>query len=494
LRAAGAARTDIAVFNASMFITLFIIGVVAIVATTLARGPRYAAIATLVATLLIPIWLVVIVGAVVFDLRMAFALAGIGYVVWKQKNVTYFPLATDFVIVTIVAVQITSELLSSTPTITTIVDTAMQWLVPYVLGRVAWRSFQDGKQLLPALVMTCAILSAWSVLESVARVNVVNALLGHAGSLQSQLDLRWGMRRAEGPLSHPIFFGLQMVMLFPVAIEAARQAKLGSAPKWWKWMPWVTAAGAFSSMSRGPQIGIFIVLITTVVIMMPRWRAAILAPVVIAVATIAAMPNTILKTLSAWAGEEATMTIDIDGENYEYSGTMHRILQMKVYAKALEHAGWFGYGSIGLRAEAMTIPYVEDHLRKMFASIDNHYLQFALQNGWVGICGFLTLCFLGIYHAASAAHDPRNPLPLFSAATAGALVALTLILSTVWLPSDVRFVLLTVIGLAAGMRMSRSVPTHAQLPTAARNAPVDVVSPLAPPRRLVPGFPQWRST
>lgn len=476
-----------------MFITLFFIGAAAIVATALARGPRYAAVATLVATLLIPIWLIVEVGAVILDLRMAFAIAGIGYVLFKQKKLSYFPLATDFVVVALVGVQITSELLSGEPTMTTFVDTAMQWLVPYVLGRLAWRSFQDGKQILPAVVMTCAILSAWSVVESVTRINIVNAVLGHAGSLQGQTDLRWGMKRAEGPLSHPIFFGLQMVLLFPLALEAARQAKLGAGPAWWKWMPWVTAAGAFSSMSRGPQIGIFIVLATTVVIMMPKWRVAILAPVVLFVGAIAAMPNFFLQTLSSWAGEKSTMTIQIGGEYVEYSGTMHRILQMQVYSKALQHADWFGYGSVGLRAGSTTIPFVEDHLRQMFSSIDNHYLQFALQNGWVGIGAFLLLCFLSIHHAASAAHDPRNPLPYLSAATAGAIVALTLILSTVWLPSDVRFVLLVMIGLAAGMRMSRSVPTFADVPTVASNTPVEIATPNTPPRRLVPGFPQWRN-
>jgi len=474
-----------------MFISLFFIGAAAIVATALMRGPRYAAVATLVATLLIPIWLIVEVGAVILDLRMAFAIAGIACVIIFQKKLSYFPLAADFVILTLIGVQITSELLSSEPTMTMFVDTAMQWLVPYVLGRLAWRSFQDGKQLLPAIVMTCAILSAWSVLESVTRINIVNAVLGHAGSLQGQTDLRWGMKRAEGPLSHPIFFGLQMVLLFPLALEAWRQAKLGTGPKWWKWMPWVTAAGAFSSMSRGPQMGIVMVLATTVVILAPKWRMAILAPVVCGVAVVAAMPNFFLQTLSSWAGEKSTMTIQIGGEYVEYSGTMHRILQMQVYGEALRHADWFGYGSVGLRSGSTTIPYVEDHLRQMFSSIDNHYLQFALQNGWVGIGAFLALCFLGIYHAAAAAHDPRNPMPYLSAATAGAIVALTLILSTVWLPSDVRFVLLAMIGMAGGMRMSRSVPTYADAPKASALMPVEVLSPAAPPRRLVPGFPQW---
>jgi O-antigen ligase len=477
-----------------MFISLFFIGAAAIIATALARGPRYAAVATLVATLLIPIWLIVQVGAVVLDLRMAFAIAGIACVMIRQKKLSYFPLASDFVVLILIGVQITSELLSTEPTMTTFVDTAMQWLVPYVLGRLAWRSFQDGKQLLPALVMACAILSAWSVLESVTRINLVNAVLGHGGSLQGQTDLRWGMKRAEGPLSHPIFFGLQMVLLFPLALEAARQAKLGAGPKWWKWMPWVTAAGAFSSMSRGPQIGIGIVLITTVVVLAPKWRLAILTPVVLGVAVIAAMPNTFLQLLSAWSGEKSTMTIQIGGDYVEYSGTTHRILQMQVYGKALQHADWFGYGSIGLRSGSTTIPHVEEHLRQMFSSIDNHYLQFALQNGWVGIAAFLALCFLGIYHAAAAAHDPRNPMPYLSAATAGAIVALTLILSTVWLPSDVRFVLLTVIGMAGGMRMSRSVPTYADVPTGAQLKPTEIVTPTAPPRRLVPGFPQWGNT
>jgi hypothetical protein len=314
------------------------------------------------------------------------------------------------------------------------------------------------------------VLSVWAAAESILRFNPLGSLVGHAGSLQGMGDLRWGLRRAEGPVTHPIFFGLQLVLMLPFALAAARRAKLGDGPDWWRYVPWITAAGVVFTMSRGPQLGVAIVLLTAIGLLQPHRRAIILVPTVAGLLLLASGGSWVVDFLHRWSGEQTHMTVLIRGEPYAYSGTTHRLLQLRVYEEAVAHAGWFGFGSIGLRAGETKIPYVEDHLRQMFNSIDNHYLQFVLQCGFVGLSLFVLLCLTGVGYAARATFGDANPMPWLSAGAAGALLALVLLSASVWLASDFRMVLLLVVGLAGGMQASRTAesPAADSEPTFAR--------------------------
>lgn len=199
-------------------------------------------------------------------------------------------------------------------------------------------------------------------------------------------------------------------------------------------------------------------------------------------AAVAASPNTAVDVLQRWSGETAASSIDIRGEYYPYTGTMHRLLQVRVYEEALWNAGWFGYGSAAMGTGTTRIPHVEEHLRQMFSSIDNHYLQFTLQNGFLGLTLFLAFCFCGIGYALSALRSHANDLSCASAGTAAALISLTVLVSSVWLSSDIRFTLVTIIGMTPGMCTARrAIADSAQ------------IAPVGPFLRLVPGHPDWKS-
>jgi hypothetical protein len=283
-------------------------------------------------------------------------------------------------------------------------------------------------------------------------MNPVGILLGHMSSLQSMNDLRWGLRRAEGPLTHPIFFGLHLVLLFPFALAAARRARDLGGPAWHRKLPWIIAAGAFCTMSRGPQLGILITLAAAATVLTPRWRSFIVAPVVLAVVVGFSAGDLILDVLHRWSGEKP-MLIEVDGETVTYTGTLHRLLQVRVYAEAVEHAGWLGYGSLPLRAGQNAVPHVEEHLRQMFSSIDNHYLQFVLQCGYLGLALFLSLCLTTIDYAWQAAARSEGATRVLAAGMGGALIALTLLMASVWLASDYRFLLLAVMGASGALKL-----------------------------------------
>lgn len=433
-----------------MFFVLLILGSAFIGTTAARKGPRAAAAVAFALAVLLPCFTYATVGAVNIDVRTALALVGIGCVVLHpQSELRPKFLLADALVIGLVASIIATESMTGAATLTVAFDIAIGWLVPYWLGRIVLRDADDVDRLIDAVAPICFALAAWAAVESILRVNPIAALFGHVGSSQSMYDLRWGLRRAEGPLTHPIFFGLQLVLLFPFALAAARKAR-EVGPMWRRRLPWIVAAGAFFTMSRGPQLGILMTLAATTALLVPRWRAWIVAPIVLVALIGFTAGDLVLDLLHRWSGETPT-TLLIDGEPVKYTGTTHRLLQVRVYAEAVANAGWLGYGSTALRAGQSTIPYVDDDLRQMFSSIDNHYLQFALQCGFLGIGLFVGLCATSISYAwRAAAHSDGAPRVL-AAAVGGALLSVTLLVSSVWLASDFRFPLLAVMGLAGGL-------------------------------------------
>jgi hypothetical protein len=470
-----------------MFFVVLAITFVVVLRAAVLGGPRAAACVGLATIMIAPTWMYREFGAIRLDVRTAVALAVVAAIglhpqtTWRIRFIF-----ADFVALALVVAQCVSEDLTNPATTAPVfVDLGLQWLLPYAVGRLAWRSMDDARSLIGPMAVACVVLSVWAAVESIVRFNPLGTLVGHAGSLQGMGDLRWGLRRAEGPVTHPIFFGLQLVLMLPFALAAARRAKRGDGPDWWRYVPWITAAGVVFTMSRGPQLGVAVVLLTTIVLVQPHRRALVLIPTVAGLLFMASAGSWVVDFLHRWSGEETRMTVLIRGEPYAYTGTTHRLLQLRVYEEAVAHAGWFGYGSIGLRAGETKIPYVEDHLRQMFSSIDNHYLQFVLQSGFVGLSLFVLLCLTGVGYAARATFAAANPAPLLSAAAAGGLSALVLLMASVWLASDFRMVLLLVVGLAGGMQASRTAgaPAADSKPTLARAA-----LNLSPGHRIAPSM------
>jgi hypothetical protein len=206
-------------------------------------------------------------------------------------------------------------------------------------------------------------------------------------------------------------------------------------------------------MSRGPQLGIVMTLAAATAVLAPRWRWWIVAPLALSAVVSYAASDVVLDLLQRWS-HETPSTLLIDGEPVKYTGTTHRLLQVRVYAEAVAHAGCLGYGSIALRAGQTTIPHVDAELRQMFSSIDNHYLQFALQCGYLGLGLFVGLCATTIVYAWRAAARCDGASRVLAAALGGALLSVTLLMSSVWLASDFRFLLLAAMGMAGGLHLS----------------------------------------
>jgi hypothetical protein len=457
-----------------------------LLATWLTYGSRWAIAVAWGAALLAPTWIHKWQGPIRFDLQILVAMMAVGIACITGKWPRRFVWA-DLFVIGLAATQIVSEYLGGHFTQTMVFAAIADWMLPYIFGRIALQSRDDMDRLVGVATWCGAILAAWAAVESIGHFDPVKILLNHAGSLQSMFDVRWGLRRAEGPMEHPIFLGLTMVLLFPWTIAAADRAKAGFGPKWWKWAPWIVAGGAFLAMSRGPQIAVFIVLGVVAYFRLPEWRTRLVTIALGGVLILAPQYMLLKEALHSWSNEDRTeaMHITIRGESYEYSGTSHRLLQMLVFADSFLDAGWFGYGTD--RVVAKDIPNVEAHLLIAFSSIDNHYLLHGLKNGMCGLACYLLLSAATLIRLAPAGLALRNPYSLLAAGLFGAISASLIILAMVYLADDFGFHLTFIMGAACSLRTcfdeSKSSRYYSD-----DMGPAVVVAPRR--RRLTVGHPQ----
>ncbi len=423
------------------------------------QGARVAIAVACGCSLLFPTWVSINVGPTICNLRSLGALVAVGIILLTSCRLLPGGLMlSDLLVAALALSQIATEYSVGDLAGSTFTTMLVEWIIPYLLGRCVFESIQDLRRLTSVMAWVCVILSVLAIIECVTRVNILNLALGHIGSLQGENDIRWGLKRAEGPASHPIFFGMMLVMLLPWGLEAARLAANGQGPKWWKAVPWITGLAICSPMSRGPQIGLMICLVVTFFLRNPAWRRtfAVAALLVCVVGAVAYKP--LIAALHVWANEDqqAKEIVMINGNPVEYSGTNHRMLQLTVYEKAALNAGWGGYGAMCIRVstEPSKIPYVEEHLREKFISIDNHYLLMLLRTGYSGIglfilLGICALCYLVRPAFALAASQSMLAGGLFAS-----IMAVMFLVTTVFFATDFGFLWLFNIGVAASLRKS----------------------------------------
>jgi hypothetical protein len=303
-------------------------------------------------------------------------------------------------------------------------------------------------------------------------------LSSYTGSDQSNLDVRWGLRRVEGPTFHPIFFGLLLVLLMPWALAAARRARLGTGPRWWALLPWLVGIAAFLTMSRGPQLAMLLTLLITLFCRFPAWRKVMATAAVASLGLLLVGSSFLIGALHAWSNERADdmSKVSIQGELYDYSGTNHRLLQLKVYEQSALEAGWFGFGETLMLTHPEDLPKLEPHLVQQFSSIDNHYLMFLLATGYVGLFLFLALCAVSLLQWAPAAFDCRNPASFIAAGLFGAATAVIILMMTVYFAVDFGYFWLFTAGLSGSLAyceriqaaprrlLGRLTPGHPVLP------------------------------
>lgn len=453
----------------------------------LAYGPRWALAVGWGMTILAPVWFGRTLGPLALDTRMIVCLFLMGLVAltaavrWGGRW-----LLLDGLMVALVGSLMISHTLGDRLSPAVLWSIFSGWMLPYVLGRLTFQTIAEFRSSLWVAAGVCLVLFLLSMSESITKVNFVTAIASRGASYGFGAQYRWGLKRATGPLTHPIYFGLLLVMLLPWALEAYWLVRQRVAvPRWWLWTPVLLAGAIFFSMSRGPQMALIVALYGVVVYLVPRWRSHLIALGVAGVLMLAVGREVAWDALHVWSTEasepERQMLMQIDGEYVRYSGTNHRWLQVLVYRRALEDAGAFGFGQLQTAVDL----YVPGELQKFFKSIDNQYLFMIVTCGYVGTGLFLGVagCAM-IYMVRMLQQMPRSEGRVV-AANLAALVAVMLTMLTVWFASDYGYLWLFNVGMAGSWYAhwnDQREHAHRHMWSVQRPAP-----PVRRRRRLVPG-------
>ncbi|MCG8585824.1 MAG: O-antigen ligase family protein [Pirellulales bacterium] len=354
------------------------------------------------------------------------------------------------------------------------------WVVPYLVGRCALASRSDLDQMTKWLAIPIVLIGIAVAIECVTHFNVLSSYVGRTGAAMQ----RYGFARAMGPASHPIYLGMLMVLFLPWAIWGAYLGTRGEAPRWFRLLPVICAVGVLSSFSRGPFLAMCGVFVFVAFIYFRRYRMVIAGSAVAIVLAVIVGREMAIEGLRAAEGARSAsqrpMMIVVDGELVEYDGTLHRLLLFKVYDDPIIEGGLLGHGPT--QSETV-LDLLDGHAAGVMYSIDNHYIIYALQFGFLGLIAFLCLAACGFIYGAQASMRSASPMNLFAAAQFGSTTLVTLGLMTVWFPNDFRGMWLFSLGCAVAWRVHGlgHVAEGSELPPPPAH---DLAI-----RRLVPGHP-----
>ncbi|HWA99098.1 MAG TPA: hypothetical protein VG713_11425 [Pirellulales bacterium] len=454
-----------------------------IVCIALARGSSAAMTRAWAIAIIAPCWIGTQIASAEIDLRLiASAVALVCLFLVRDRTLPLRPTWSDLAAAALVVVQLGSEYHNGGFGLKALFQVVSQWGLPYLFGRLLFRDPTELRRMQPVVGALCLALSLWVISESISGVNAVNRALNHTGSGQSEHERRWGLRRAEGPTSHPIFCGLLLVSLFPWTLHASQMARDGDGPTWWRALPWLQGMATCCTMSRGPQAALVASAAAVAFIRWPRVRI----PAVVGIASLAILATAgrgmLVDVLHSWSKESVTPNfhVVIAGKEYEYTGTSHRVLQFLVFREALAAAGLLGYGVESVSARPLLVPNVEPHLLiSPFDSIDNHYIYFALAAGHLALASFVMLGWLSAWGAWKLGRSGDSALRVFAAGLFSTQLAVMASLATVWFSDDFGFQWLFNAGLLASWRSY--VAGQQRVP--------EVLQPLRR-MRLVPGHPE----
>jgi hypothetical protein len=312
----------------------------------------------------------------------------------------------------------------------------------YVVGRLYLR---DADDVYPALQAFCRVMlgvACVAMLESVTRRPIVNMTLGRVDTAGW---VRYGLMRAQ--LGHVNCHGLISVLalLLPWSFEAARWARTGAGPRWWRHMPTISVIGLATTLSRNAFMSILAVVIIRQFFIRPRLRV----PMLIGAALVGIL---LFLNLDGFvnlmdriedSGGGKTATIMVNGQPRRYSSAAHRVLLYEVYARGMEEAGAFGFDSGWVR-------YIPEDL-PMFRSIDNYYIGRRIGTGYVGLYMFNLLFGWTIYKTGRYAMRGHGFLSPLAGGLCTALVTFALVLFTIPLFPEAGSVLMWTCGIATSL-------------------------------------------
>ncbi len=424
------------------------------------KGPRTAAwIGWAIALVLAPAWMIKWVGPLSLDPRMSAAMVGIFLIATSGVPLKFRINLMDLFFVGFFFTVIASQQSNNDLTAGTICVFVRRWVFPYAIGRILLSTRGDLEKLTPILAKFLLICSCMAIVEAITQRNWMNFALGKSFYILDQTSegFRWGIKRAHGCTEHPIYFGLMLVMLFPFAIEAGRSAFRKAMPRWLLLSPLLTFAAIVVTVSRGAQIASVICLAIQFFFRSPKLRVLLIILAIGLGLGKDVVQDKAMEVLSKAAGEKEDdeTWVLINGKEYLYTGTRHRMLLFTAYEQGIENTGMLGYGTA-----LKDVPVYED-ARLRFNSIDCHYLVLLLQHGWCGIFVFCGMLGVSIVYSGLAAWRKTEWCAPVCGAMCGAMIAVGVLMFSVFFHPHYGSVFMFACGFLANVHQLRKDPEEA---------------------------------
>lgn len=414
--------------------------------------------------LLAPTWMTYNVRSIRLDFRIVHAIAAIGLLVLMppKRKIVFHPCLTDVAMIALVGSLCVSQYLAGALAPLTPFDIGLTWLSTYFVGRIFLQAPEDLKRLAPMAAKVFCLVCVLALIEAITKRNPLNTLLGKTfGILESGEGYRWGMKRAQGNVSHPIYNGFQLILFLPLAVYLCKWGWQRTRKDWFAVLsPIALAVATFVTVSRGAQLGFLIASMIVVFFMFRSLRVPLIISAVVLGTSLFLFKDAVVEGLGTMAGEDPheVRMIEINGEEVEYTGTKHRVLLLQVYEEPLKEAGWFGWGG------ALTDVKIEPQLENRFRSIDSHYILFYLQYGKVTTAIFLIIAAVVIWNSLRLSWQASELRPVL-AGLVGSFVAVAISMTSVWFAPDYAAIWLFNAGLACNLK--------------------DLWRPVAPPQAVV---------
>ncbi|WP_010583516.1 O-antigen ligase family protein [Schlesneria paludicola] len=429
------------------------------------RGPVAALGWGSLVSLLFPCWLTQTVFGASIDLRIATSLILLlANLVHPRRRITWAFSAGDWALFVVYSIHVASDWYEDGMVLSHVVRAFGEWSVPYITGRLAVQTIADWRQLTSVAVMLSITFSAWAVTEAITHHNPGNAIFGHRPSDRTpEQQVRLGFKRAEGPTTHPIWFGMIQALLLPWMIAAAYRSIRMDGPSWWIAMPICSFCGIAASFSRGPLIGASLTIYLTAMFCLPKLRKPLIIVMLLAVVSLVFIKSDVRQVLESWDGNYRPRNVEIEGERQELTAMSYRWLVFAPYKLAISQVGLLGYGTARTSTFPVNVPFgPEAKLTVMtFWSIDCQYLLFLLRFGWLGLAGFCAVIITSIWHLSRQVRLVIHAERVLPMAIIAALASTAIILVVEWMPHDYGYLFLWLCGAANGPRLSAIAPLRA---------------------------------
>lgn len=400
--------------------------------------------------LLAPTWLTYNVRSIRLDFRIVHAIVAAALVIIAppRRRILFRPCLIDIAVIGIVVVMCVSQYLCEALAPLTPFDIAFTWLSTYFIGRIFLQAPEDLDKLAPMAARVIAFVCVLAILEALTKHNPLNILLGKTfGILETGEGYRWGMKRAQGNASHPIYNGFQLILFLPITAYLHKWGWSQPAKNWLAILsPFALGLAVLVTVSRGAQVGFIIAGMVVVFLMYRQLRIPLAITAIVMGTSLYIYRDAVVDTLGRLAGEQnnEVRMMMIDGEEVEYTGTKHRLLLLQVYREPLAQAGWFGWGG------ALKGVEIDEGLQR-FRSIDSHYILFFLQYGRLGLGFFVATMLLVILSTLRMSWHEAKLRPVAAGLLAG-FVALAVSMTSVWFAPDYAAIWLFNAGLACNLR------------------------------------------